>query len=207
MCTGMVEDTFLFDSRDDKSELRRRLRRLRRDLSPQLRSVAADRVATSILAHLRRERWRRIAAYAAVASELDLSPLFAQLPEQIELHLPAIDGETMCFRRWRPGDPLVAGRHGIAQPADGAAVVEPARLDGVFLPLLGFDRGGNRLGSGAGYYDRSFALRLNQPPPPRLIGVAFAVQEVAELPHDPWDVPLDAIVTERAWLEFTWGGD
>lgn len=202
MCTGMVEDTFLFDPRADKSELRRRLRRLRRELSPQVRSAAAERVAASILERLRRERWRRIAAYAAVASELDLSPLFARLPDDIELHLPAIADGAMHFRRWRSGDPLVPGHHGIAQPADGAAVVDPARLDGVFLPLLGFDRRGNRLGSGAGYYDRSFALRLNQPPPPRLIGVAFALQGIAELPCEAWDVPLDAIVTEDVWLDF-----
>lgn len=192
-----------FDSASiGKHALRRQLRRSRRGLADTTRDAAAEQVATIMLDQLLRREWRRVAAYSAVASELDLSSLFARLPDAIELHLPAIDANgAMSFRRWRTCDELVPGPHDIAQPATTAVAIEPDRLDAVFLPLLGFDRDGARLGSGAGYYDRALALRLERPAPPHLIGVAFAVQEMPALPRDPWDVPLDAVVTERGWLD------
>lgn len=64
---------------------------------------------------------------------------------------------------------------------------------------MGFDDARYRLGSGAGHYDRALAFRAGRPPPPLLVGAAFACQRLPPLPHDPWDVPLDAVVTEAGW--------
>lgn len=78
------------------------------------------------------------------------------------------------------------------------------RLDLLFMPLLGFDARGFRLGMGGGYYDASLAhlkpfLRWRRP---RVVGVAFSMQELARVPNDPWDVPLDAVLTDRAYRLF-----
>jgi 5-formyltetrahydrofolate cyclo-ligase len=97
-----------------------------------------------------------------------------------------------------------ANRFGIPEPQLPAAQQwQPEALDAVLVPLLAFDRHGNRLGSGAGYYDRSFAfLGTRRPrPAPLLIGVAYAMQEVERLAIEPWDVPLDYIATEAELIE------
>ncbi len=85
---------------------------------------------------------------------------------------------------------LVDGPFGLRQPATGAAHLVP---DIIVTPLLGFDAARNRLGQGAGHYDRAFA----QWPRAMRIGVAWSVQQVDALAPDPWDMPLHVIVTER----------
>ena len=70
----------------------------------------------------------------------------------------------------------------------------------ILLPLLGFTRSGQRLGMGGGYYDRCLAFRQRLPAPPVLIGVGYGFQELPALGHAPWDVRLDAVVTEREFL-------
>ena len=95
---------------------------------------------------------------------------------------------------WRAGDPLVGGPSGLLQPASDAAPLVP---DMVLVPLIGFDRALHRLGQGAGYYDRACAVLSDA----RRIGLAWSVQEWPAVPCDPWDVPLHAVATERAWIE------
>src|SRR5687767_13746260 len=90
-------------------------------------------------------------------------------------------------------------RFGIPEPTGRRCA--PQQLDLVLLPLVAFDRRGARLGMGGGFYDRTFAfLRVAGRRKPRLVGLAHHFQEVAQLPREPWDVPLAAIVTERGWV-------
>ncbi|PXA94944.1 5-formyltetrahydrofolate cyclo-ligase [Nostoc sp. 3335mG] len=84
---------------------------------------------------------------------------------------------------------MVTGPFGLRQPAGDLPAVIP---DIILTPLVGFDSRCNRLGQGAGHYDRAFASW----PEALRIGIAWSVQQVADLPCDPWDMPLDAIVTE-----------
>jgi 5-formyltetrahydrofolate cyclo-ligase len=96
---------------------------------------------------------------------------------------------------------LRRAQHGIAKPASGAAI-RWTDLDLIVVPLLAFDAHGRRLGSGAGYYDRL----LGRPRPfrrPLVVGYAYALQQQAELPEDPWDRKLDAVATERGVTWFT----
>ena len=76
-------------------------------------------------------------------------------------------------------------------------------LDVILLPLLGFDRNGNRLGFGGGFYDATLAgLRLRDAAStPLLVGVGYAAQEVAAIAPQPWDVRLDYIATERELID------
>ena len=110
----------------------------------------------------------------------------------------------MTFARYDPGLSLARNRFGIAEPARDAPTVAARFLDAVLLPLVAFDAAGTRLGSGAGYYDRCFAYRAARRTwhAPLLVGVAFASQEVAALQRQPWDVPLDAVVTEQGLRRF-----
>ena len=76
-------------------------------------------------------------------------------------------------------------------------------IDLVLVPLLGFDRRGNRLGAGAGYYDRSFAFLKEKPRPaqPLLVGIGYHFQELPQLTPQPWDVALDFVATDRELIE------
>jgi 5-formyltetrahydrofolate cyclo-ligase len=137
-----------------------------------------------------------VAGFIAMTSELDPAPLLAALAGRgHELCLPFVQGQDrpLGFRRYSPGDPLVPGPHGTSEPASGAALIRPSV---VLVPLLAFDRKGWRLGYGGGYYDRTLrALRAEGPV--RAIGLAYAAQEVASVPHDERDERMDGVVTER----------
>lgn len=114
--------------------------------------------------------------------------------------LPVVVAKDMPleFRRWRPGDRLVASGFGIEVPGSDAPRLQPTVL---LVPLLAFDAEGHRLGYGGGYYDRSLAM-LRQHGPVLAIGVAFAGQAVDEVPHGPGDQRLDWIVTEEGASAF-----
>ena len=145
---------------------------------------------------------RRLAAYAAVDGELDPSPIVAWAwHESVDVYLPRVtSGGRLTFAEHRPGGALEVGTLGIPAPPAGACTCEADHLDAVLVPLVAFDQSGTRAGTGAGYYDRTFAFRLADPRRmrPVLIGLAYAWQQVDHLERHPWDVPLDAVVTDAA---------
>jgi 5-formyltetrahydrofolate cyclo-ligase len=105
----------------------------------------------------------------------------------------------MLFAPWTAGAARRCNAFGILEPRSAAGARPALALDVVVLPLVGFDPRGHRLGMGAGYYDRALRRRLAGSAwrRPRLVGVAYACQQLAEIPASPWDVPLDLVVTER----------
>ena len=111
------------------------------------------------------------------------------------LALPhVIDRATpIRFLAWNPHESLVPGPFNLLQPAEDCAEVAP---DVILTPLVGFDRRLNRLGQGAGHYDRAFARYEAA----WRVGIAWSVQEVPAIPADIWDVPLHAIITEEGML-------
>ncbi len=116
------------------------------------------------------------------------------------LALPAvIDRETIVFRAYLPGRALVPGGFGTMAPDKDAAVVDP---DILLMPLSVFDAHGNRIGYGAGHYDRAIAKLIEKGRKPLLIGVAFSLQEEAMVPAEDHDVPLDGVVTETGFRWF-----
>ncbi len=143
----------------------------------------------------------QVALYWAVQGELPLLDTVHLLTEiGAAQYLPVVhDDGSLRFAPWRTGAELASNRFGIPEP-----VVRPdqlctaADLDVVLLPLLAFDAGGNRVGSGAGFYDRSLAALITGPRPrkPLLIGVGYAFQQVARLEAQPWDVRMDLIACE-----------
>ena len=99
----------------------------------------------------------------------------------------------MCFRWFDPTRPeaLTPNRFGIYEPARGAEI-RVADLDLVFMPLVAFDRSGNRLGMGRGYYDRALAGLADSP---LRVGLGHRFQELPLLEPSEWDVPLHIVVT------------
>ena len=136
-----------------------------------------------------------IAAYAPVGSEADPAALvLAARDADCRIALPyVIDRETpLRFVLWN-GEPLELGPFGLNQPPAHAEEVAP---DLILAPLVAFDAAMNRVGQGAGHYDRAFAAHRQA----KRIGVAYSVQQVGPLTPDPWDLPLDAVITEKGWI-------
>ena len=106
----------------------------------------------------------------------------------------------MCFAPYQTGDKLIKNEFGIPEPAVSPRALIPARqLDVVFAPLVAFDLSGNRLGMGGGYYDKTFSFLTHRTKwrKPHLVGIAYDFQQVGNLDHFPWDVPLGSIITDH----------
>jgi 5-formyltetrahydrofolate cyclo-ligase len=128
--------------------------------------------------------------------EYDPMPVIERLMElgvQMALPLVVARAQPLEYRRWHPGIAMTTGARSfdIPHPAQGAAVMP----DTILVPLLGFDRGGYRLGYGGGYFDRTLAA---YPIRPKTIGVGFEIGRLETIHPQPHDIPLDAIVTEAA---------
>jgi 5-formyltetrahydrofolate cyclo-ligase len=137
-----------------------------------------------------------VSAYWPLGDEIDPRPLMEALHLRgHRLALPAIRaaGQPLDFRAWLPGDPLISAGFGIQEPAPTAPSVAPSVL---LVPLLAFDAAGYRLGYGGGFYDRSLAL-LRAAGDTLAVGLAYADQQVAAVPREATDQPLDLVVTER----------
>jgi 5-formyltetrahydrofolate cyclo-ligase len=192
-----------------RRSLRASLNARRRQVPPQQRLHAAQLVARNVDRALGLQSHWRIAAYAALPWELDSAPLIALAESRgCRVFLPCI-GRRRASRAMRfvpMQGPLQDNRLGIAEP-QGTEVLAARWLDVVFLPLVGFDRSGVRLGSGGGFYDRAFAFRQLRSVwhAPRLIGLAYAFQEVASIGAAAHDVLMDAVVTEAGFIQCTTG--
>ena len=183
----------------ERAALRATLRDRRRALSPADRMSAAERVAARLAALPFMPRSGRVAGYWAMDGEIALHAWQMGLPAGVTYCLPVLhDDRCLRFAPWRPGAPLVSNRFGIPEPdVPRDALLPGDAMDCVVMPLVGFDATGQRLGMGAGWYDRTFAFRRDASRSPWLVGVAFALQQVDALAAEPWDVPLDALCTER----------
>lgn len=184
------------EPREAKDAARLRARALRDAVAdPDVRGRASHAVRERVLAEVPLPDGA-VAGYWPLGSELDILPLllhFHGAGRVAALPVSGPRGTPLTFRAWAPDAPLREGRFGIREPADDAPVVVPAVL---LVPLLAFDRQGHRLGYGAGYYDRTLA-GLRAGGAVLAVGIGFAGQQVASVPHGPYDQPLDWIVTER----------
>jgi 5-formyltetrahydrofolate cyclo-ligase len=188
-----------------KQALRRDLQAARRRLAGSERARLDLLICGHLLHVLEQRAGGAVAAYHACGGEPDLAPALLALDRTgYRVHLPVLQGQVLQFRRWTPGALLMPNRYGIPEPLDGLAGAAE-ELDWVLLPLVGFSPAGARLGMGGGYYDRTFAFCLQRPmgSRPSLIGVAYGLQQVDSLPMQPWDVPLDGVVTDRGMRWFS----
>ena len=189
----------------DRRALRRQLREARRALSARQQYDAAHALLAELQVRPEVRRARRVAVYLPQDGEIDPGPLSAWLQARgCLVCLPVIDpiargSQRLRFAPWDPDISWQTNRFGIDEPATPRAL-EPWTLDLVFLPLVGFDIMGNRLGMGGGFYDRTFDHRRPRAHRPRLIGLAHSLQQVDVLPRADHDVPLNAIATDQDFL-------
>lgn len=136
-----------------------------------------------------------MSGYWPIRDEADPRPILAA--HRGPVCLPVVTGRArpLLFRQWDgQGDSLEAGAFGTCHPVESQPELRPQVL---IMPLAGFDRRGNRLGYGGGYYDRTLALLRARPEGCVAIALAWAVQELPMIPVEPTDQPLDLIVTDR----------
>jgi len=193
--------THNFPLASERKALRKSLRAKRRALSTKERRRFSEQVAHNVDCWLQlRPSWR-IALYAALPEELDATPLIHIAQRRgCRIYLPRIDrhslGRRMQFVELSTRQR--SNRLGIAEP-EGSRIIGARWLDVVFLPLVGFDSRGVRLGTGGGFYDRAFAFRHWRSVwhTPQLIGLAYSFQQVEHITSAAHDVLMDAVVTEK----------
>ena len=177
----------------DKSQLRRTARETRKALAHADFAAAIARHAEDLPV----SEGLIVGGYHALPEEADPAALLARLAElgcHIAFPRVVAKGQALDFHRVPDGDALAPGAYGIHEPLEHWP---RARPDLLLVPLLGFDAAGHRLGYGGGFYDRTLEA-LNVP----AIGIAYAGQEAASIPHEAHDRTLDMVLTEQGIRQF-----
>jgi len=188
------------DPKARKRELRSELIAARARLTPGERQARSALIAERLSGFGPFREAATVGLYAPLGTEVDAWPLArAVLARGGRVAFPrGVPGERLLgFAACDPGD-LVRGPFGAGEPPPGARLVPLAEIGCFVIPGVGFSRDGFRLGRGGGYYD----VTLKQALGAARVGVAYAAQLRPELPSEPHDVPLDAIVTELETLLF-----
>jgi 5-formyltetrahydrofolate cyclo-ligase len=192
-----------------RARLRAQLRAQRRSVTPAERLLASRRVARNIDRYLGLRAGDRVALYASLREELDTAALFALARRRgWRIYVPRIDrarlGRKMRFVEASGRERR--NRLGISEP-QAMRTIGARWLDLVFVPLVGFDVHGMRLGMGGGFYDRAFSFRRWRHAwrGPRLVGIAYSFQQLPEILPAAHDVRLDFIVTEKELIKCATG--
>lgn len=188
-----------------KSDIRKFLLERCSEVDQEQRKLAADIAAQHFFASDLFKLSQHVACYIALKSEFDCAPIvYDVLRTQKNCYLPKLleDQKKIEFLNYHVGDKLQRNGHNILEPTE-APSFPTEELDLVVIPLVGFDNQGNRLGRGAGYYDRTFSFRSNNfVHKPFLLGLAYELQKVDNLPFEKWDVKLDGVLTEQGLVVF-----
>jgi 5-formyltetrahydrofolate cyclo-ligase len=178
-----------------KAAIRRDAQALRNALPAELRAQAAATIAARPFPQVL-PAGAIVSGFMPLKSEINPIPLMRRLAAAgARLALPVVcgRGKPLVMRAFAFGDPLASGVWGIREPKPDAPEVMP---DVLLVPLLAFDRAGNRVGYGAGYYDLTIAS-LRAQGSVLAVGIAFAAQQIAQVPATARDARLDLVLTER----------
>ncbi len=185
-----------------RSAVKKALRRYgisaRESLGAEDRRQRSDDVVSGIASLDVFRKSDKVMIYSAVRSEVDIFGLMRLVPDKTYIFPKCISGTEMIAVIPDPESGWTCGAFGISEPVvNNSNIVAPHDIDLIICPLTAFDPGKNRIGMGAGYYDRFLAGKSSAAP---VIGAAFACQMVAEIPCDETDFPLDGIITENGVL-------
>jgi 5-formyltetrahydrofolate cyclo-ligase len=191
---GMTEH--MSDAVSDLKSIVRKDALMRRDAIPAAeRASGAERIAARVFP-LAMKPGTIVSGFMPLKTEINPLPLMRKLSQRgAQLALPCIAGrgKPLIMRAFAFGDELASGQWGIREPKPDAPEVAP---DVLLVPLLAFDRNGHRIGYGAGYYDMTIA-KFRAIKPVIALGIAFAAQEIEEVPVTPRDARLDLVLTEH----------
>jgi 5-formyltetrahydrofolate cyclo-ligase len=183
----------------ERQLLRKSLRDARRSLSTDEQQKASEGLLDRVIKSKILEPSRTCAVYLSNDGEIDPTKLIEYFWQQgLKTTLPVLHPFTagnLLFLNYSSNSETTQNKYGIAEPlCEVCNVVPVSDLDVIFVPLVGFDKRGNRLGMGGGYYDRTLngVARNSQT---KIIGLAHDCQEVPQLPIQSWDIPLNLIIT------------
>ncbi len=178
------------------------VRAARRRLSQADRNSANAAIVSHVRSLPTFRAARRVAIFFAFDGEPDLSPLI-RFNQRKEFFAPVITPTEMHFAAVGPRTNLEANSYGIPEPQP-PELIDPRSLDLVLTPLVAFDRHGNRMGVGGGYYDRCFAFLSQRQHwfKPKLVGTAYSMQRFDRIEANPWDIPLWGAITETGFEGF-----
>jgi 5-formyltetrahydrofolate cyclo-ligase len=194
--------------KQDRSGIRREMRRLRRSLAPELRASAERAICRRIQNLGAYKQARSIAVFLAFDGEPSLARFIEAAARQGKrVYAPVLLKHSMFFAPIAGAARMSRNLFGIEEPAVGG-LIDARSLDLVLTPLVAFDRRGVRLGVGRGYYDRAFRFLRHRRrwARPKLLGVAYSFQLVDEIEMQPWDIPLWGAVTEGQTYRFAGAG-
>lgn len=180
-----------------KQTLRTTLKQARSNIAIQYRLNSSLAICNKIKMQELYRKAKHVAFYSAINGEIDLNPLWAIAPMQGKFcYFPKINDDlTLSFLPATPRTSFRPNRFGIFEPDVTIEHAQPAKnLDLIFIPTLGFDSKCSRLGMGLGCYDRSLTGIKNTV----LLGVAYQFQLLDFIYPESWDIPLDAVITEKA---------
>jgi 5-formyltetrahydrofolate cyclo-ligase len=188
-----------------KPEIRNKMRARRKSLDAIAMTQAAQAVGAKVVQIKEFLEATHIGCYLSIEGELDPMPILHCAHDlHKKLYLPVIrhdpkSGEILEYHHYAIGDPLMKGEHGISGSAHRTQLpYSLEKLDLILTPLVAFDSHGNRLGRGAGHYDRTLnEVKGRTGKLPILMGLAYEFQKIPQIVTDKWDVPLDIIVTEN----------
>lgn len=193
--------------KNSKVDLRKTYRAKRKKILPSERQQAAQAAA-----HIFRElayfkHSQHIACYLSMEDEFDSYPLIEAIWQAKKIcYLPIVSEEkenVLRFVAYEYGDALRLNRYAILEPVKVVHTFSAQQLDLVMTPLIAFDGHGHRLGSGGGFYDRTFAFlksSSDSEKKPVLLGLAYAAQQIENLPVESWDISLTGVITESQFL-------
>lgn len=180
-----------------KTAIRNSIKQVREKISIPYRETSSLQICKRLRSLEEYRHAKRIALYFAVNGEIDLSNIWSNAPLHGKFcYFPALNEDsTLSFLPATPNTPFKHNRYGIPEPDVSRDLAIPTEeLDLIIIPLVGFDVRCNRLGMGAGYYDRTLQGKKTG----LLLGVAYQFQRVDFIEPQPWDVPLDAVITQKA---------
>ncbi len=186
--------------------IRKEMRLKRRELSKRQQLIAAEQLNMQLIQHHSFKHSKNIACYLATEGELSLIPfIHACWRHNKNVFLPVLqksNQHSLWFVPFTEKSTLIPNRYGILEPEHTKKQrnTKIIMLDSIFLPLVAFDLLGNRIGMGAGYYDRTLNILKTRQHwlKPRLIGVGYAFQQVKAIKTNEWDVAMHFISTDKA---------
>lgn len=189
-------------------QIRKEVRQLRRNLPSSIQVRDAQRVLLRLIDHPKVQQAKNIALSLAFDGEINTLPFIKWCwANNKQVYLPVVHPFSkgqLLFLHYSKDTKMLKNQYGIAEPQLDQRFICPVKqLDLIFTPLVAFDKQGNRMGMGGGYYDRMLAPWFLDQKGPYPIGLAHDCQQVDDLPTQPWDVPLPEIISPSKHYLFT----
>lgn len=175
----------------DKAKIRKRLIQERLDLDSNTYASKSNFIVSKLKQHPSFIKAKSIGIYVSFRNEVETINLIKEMIDKKNISVPKVVNDKMEFYHISSFNELSKSDFGILEPNNNQ-LVPKNKIDLLIVPMVGYDSKGNRLGYGGGYYDRYLMDYHGD-----VIGLAFSLQEVSELPVESFDLPIKAIINEK----------